>query len=171
MTARTLQTDRLTLRAPAPRDARVIAKALNNFEVSKWLTVVPFPYGITDAEWFINEITRGAFSASLIWHDDTFIGTIGVDDGFGYWLAQEHWGKGYATEAGQAIIADHFATTDDEQIKASYFDGNTASCNVLTKLGFLDIGPHAHFSKARNAMVPGRMMALTRRRWQTLQNG
>lgn len=171
MTIATLQTGRLTLRTPELRDARVIAKAINNLEVSKWLTMVPFPYGITDAQWFIKEIAKGNFSANLIWQGDTFVGTIGIDGDFGYWIAQDQWGNGYATEAGQVVLAHHFATTDDARIEASYFDGNSASCNVLTKLGFLDIGPQEHFSKARNESVPGRRMELTRARWQALQNG
>lgn len=148
-----------------------MTKALNNINVSRWLTMVPFPYGITDAEWFINEIANGNFSAQVIWHDDAFIGTIGVDGDFGYWIAQDQWGKGYATEAGQAVLSDHFAKTEDNRLEASYFDGNEASRNVLTKLGFIDIGPQENFSKARDATVPGRRMELTRTRWQALQNG
>jgi RimJ/RimL family protein N-acetyltransferase len=168
MIAPTLRTERLTLRAPAPRDARVITKAVNNLNVSRWLTMVPYPYGMTDAEWFINETAKGRFNAHLIWHDAVFVGTIGVDDGFGYWLAEEAWGKGYATEAGQAVLQHHFATTDANLVESSYFDGNTASQNVLKKLGFLDTGPVMHFSKARNEDVPGRSMELTRERWQAL---
>ncbi len=168
MTLPTLQTDRLTLRAPAQRDARVIAKALNNFAISKWLTMVPFPYGFTDAEWFINENLKGRFKARLIWQGDTFVGTVGLDDELGYWLAEDAWGKGYATEAAKAVVDDYFATTDGNVIKSSHFTENAASQNVLTKLGFVDVGGHVHFSKARNADVPGRSMELTRTRWKTL---
>jgi len=171
MTDTALRSDRLILRTPEARDARVMTRALNNINISRWLTVVPFPYGMTDAAWFISETIKGTFHAKFIWHDDRFIGTMGMDDGFGYWIAQEHWGKGYATEAGQAMLTHHFATTDDDTVTSSYFEGNDASCNVLTKLGFLDAGPENHFSKARNAPVPGRRMSLTRRSWDARQDG
>lgn len=171
MTVPTLRTARLTLRAPQPRDARVITKALNNIEVSRWLAVVPFPYGITDAEWFINENKKGRFGAWLIWADDAFVGTIGLDDELGYWLAQDAWGQGYATEAGQAVLAHHFAKGTTDIVKSSHFEQNEASRNVLTKLGFIDVGAHVHFSKARDVDVPGRSMTLTRDRWRALHDG
>lgn len=166
MTASTLRTERLLLRPPEPRDARVITKALNDFDISRWLAVVPFPYGITDAEWFINENAAGRFNARLIWAGDDFVGTIGLDTELGYWLAQDQWGKGYATEAGRAVLADHFADSDNDLVKSSHFVDNTSSRNVLEKLGFVDVGPHEHFSKARGSTVPGRGMELTRARWE-----
>lgn len=170
MTVPTLRTERLILRAPRARDARVVTKALNNLAVSRWLTVVPFPYGMTDAEWFINKCLRDQIAAWFIWADDQFVGTIGADDGLGYWLAQDAWGNGYATEAAQAVVAHHFANTDADHLTSSYFDGNTASQHVLTKLGFADTGAKTHFSKAQNAEVPGRSMLLTRQRWQELRD-
>ena len=170
MTVPTLLTERLTLRPPARRDARVITKAINNLNVSRWLTMVPYPYGMTDAEWFINENAKGHFDAHLIWHDEIFVGAIGLDDGFGYWLAEDAWHKGYATEAGQAVLLHHFATTNAKSVESSYFDGNTASRNVLEKLGFRDAGPLTHFSKARNESVPGRCMQLTRAGWAARMN-
>ncbi len=108
MTVPTLRTQRLVLQAPRLRDAREVTKALNNFAVSRWLTVVPFPYGITDAQWFIKECKRGAVCAWFIWAEDNFVGTIGLDDGLGYWLAQGAWGNGYASEAARAVVAHHF---------------------------------------------------------------
>ncbi|WP_341366132.1 GNAT family N-acetyltransferase [Yoonia sp. BS5-3] len=164
MTLSTLQTKRLTLRALAPRDARVIAKALNNFAISKWLTMVPFPYGVTDAEWFINENLKGRFNARLIWRGDSLIGTVGLDSELGYWLAEDAWGRGYATEAAQAVVNDHFAA-NDSAIYASHFTENKGSQNVLQKLGFVDIGPDVHFSMARQEDVPVRNMELTRAGW------
>ncbi len=164
----TLYTERLSLRAPTMRDARVITKAINNINISRWLTVVPFPYGITDAEWFINENLKGRFRAHLIWQNDVLIGTVGLDDELGYWLVEDAWGKGYATEACRAVIAHHFATTDNDLIKSSYFVENNASRNVLTKLCFVDVGAHVHHSVARGEDVPGRSMELSRERWNSL---
>jgi RimJ/RimL family protein N-acetyltransferase len=153
------------------RDARVVAKALNNLKVSRWLTVVPYPYGITDAEWFINENLRGRIEAWFIWADDAFVGTIGLDGELGYWLAEAAWGKGYATEAAQAVVDQHFQSTDHAKVRSSYFVENKASQNVLIKLGFVDVGGLVHHSKARQADVAARGMELTRKRWQALRDG
>lgn len=171
MTVPTLRTERLLLRAPMARDARVVAKALNNLKVSRWLTVVPFPYGITDAEWFINENLRGQIKAWFIFADDAFVGTMGLDRELGYWLAEAAWGKGYATEAANAVIDHYFQNSNHEMLRSSYFVENKASQNVLTKLGFVDVGAHVHHSKARKADVAGRSMELSRQRWQVLRDG
>jgi RimJ/RimL family protein N-acetyltransferase len=166
MTVPTLRTQRLVLQAPRLRDAREVTKALNNFAVSRWLTVVPFPYGITDAEWFIKKCERGAVCAWFIWAEDNFVGTIGLDDGLGYWLAQGAWGNGYASEAARAVVTHHFRDGAALELISSYFEGNAASQHVLTKLGFVDAGPKVHFSKARNAEVAARRMLLTRQVWE-----
>jgi RimJ/RimL family protein N-acetyltransferase len=171
MTVPTLRTERLVLRAPALRDARLVARALNDFAVSRWLTVVPFPYGMTDAEWFIKGCLRGELNAWFIWADERLVGTVGLDDSLGYWIAQDAWGQGYATEAARAVLTHHFETTDADAVTSSHFEGNDGSRNVLTKLGFQDVGGLVQFSKARDENVPCRSMKVTKHRWQTLCHG
>ena len=156
-----LRTERLILRPPRLTDAPVIAQHLNNYNVCKWLTMVPFPYELSDAEWFVQQ----DMGAHLIWAEQHFVGVISIKGSLGYWLAEPAWGQGYATEAGRAKLADHFWGTDDQMIDASYFVGNSGSCNVLTKLGFVDIGEAVHFSQSRQSEVPVRNMELTRARW------
>jgi len=169
VTVPTLRTERLVLKAPRSRDVRVVAKALNDFAVSRWLTVVPFPYGVTDAEWFINENLRGAFQAWFIWAGERFVGTIGLDGELGYWIAQDAWGQGYATEGARAVVDHHFQTSDDNRLRSGHFEENAASRRVLTKLGFEDIGSHTQFSQARQEDVAGRSMLLTRAAWDRLR--
>lgn len=160
-----LTTDRLTLRRLAPQDAPVIAKALNNLNISRWLTVVPYPYTEGDAVWFIDENLAGRINARLIWHEDLFVGTISADNELGYWLAENAWGKGYATEAGKAIVDAFFQWSDAAQLGSSHFVENQSSRNVLRKLGFEDIGPHVHHCIALGKDMPGRTMQLARAQW------
>ena len=94
MTLSTLFTDRLVLRASAPQDAPILASALNNYAISKWLTTVPYPYSLADAQWFIDANAAGRFCARLIWEGDKFVGVIGLDGELGYWLSQDAWGQG-----------------------------------------------------------------------------
>lgn len=162
MTLSTLRTDRLVLRALSDADAPALTDALNDYDISKWLTVVPFPYTLDDAVWFIGENRAGRMLARAIFHDDRLIGVMGLDNELGYWLAKPAWGQGFATEAALAVLADHFAQTDAAVVRSSHFVENTASRNVLRKLGFVDVGPRTHFSKARQAEVAGRLMELIR---------
>ena len=58
----------------------------------------------------------------------------GVAD-LGYWIGSPYWGRGYATEAGHAIIG-RARELGVKTIVLKYFDGNSASRRVSEKLGF-----------------------------------
>jgi RimJ/RimL family protein N-acetyltransferase len=54
----------------------------------------------------------------------------------GYYIAEEHWGKGIATDSVQQLCDFVFGNTDIVRIYAEPFAYNTASCRVLEKAGF-----------------------------------
>ena len=54
----------------------------------------------------------------------------------GYALAQECWGKGYMTEAAQAVVAYGFDTVDAPLLTSNTYDFNLASQKVLEHCGF-----------------------------------
>lgn len=54
----------------------------------------------------------------------------------GFRLVPKHWGKGLATEAARAVIADAFDNPDVDLICAYSDTRNKASLMVLEKLGF-----------------------------------
>ncbi len=76
--------------------------------------------------------------------DGTFLGCCGlrphdIEKGIyelGFHLRQEHWGKGYASEAARAVIAYSFGTLQASNLIAGHHPQNNASQNVLLKLGF-----------------------------------
>lgn len=80
----------------------------------------------------------------------------------GYMFAPRHWGKGYATEIGGALLARAWAAYDWPAIHAAVFRDNPASARVLEKLGFVEgpetVGPGA----ARGGMFPLRTFHLAR---------
>ena len=85
------------------------------------------------------------------------IGMGAVEGGheFGYWLTPSAWGRGYATEAGRAMVAAARHTLGLRRLKAGHFVDNPASGRVLTKLGFRPTGtitPRA--SLARGGETP-----------------
>jgi hypothetical protein len=49
-----LTTKHLILRQPKIKDAKDIIEGINNLNISKWLLVVPYPYTMKDARWYIN---------------------------------------------------------------------------------------------------------------------
>lgn len=166
-----LQTQRLSLRPMAMSDADVVTATLNNFAISKWLSVVPFPYTYEDAVWFIRENLEGRVLSWSIFASDELIGNIGTGDELGYWLAPEACGKGYATEAGRAVVDYTFSDQSRTELKSSHFEENKASQHVLEKLGFEDVGSHLHHAVARGEDVIVRAMRLTRCKWQARADG
>ena len=54
---------------------------------------------------------------------------------FGYWIAREHWGQGYATEAARPVLDHAFETLNLPRVVANIFAGNDASIKVAEKLG------------------------------------
>ncbi len=157
-------TDRIVLRPLQAGDAGAIAAGLSDWAVTQWLTHLPFPYALSDAEWFLaNDVSRGAMA---IVADGAFAGAvhIGSNNMLGYRLARAYHGQGIMTRAAAALVGAHFAK-DEGTLTSGYHIGNAASCNVLEKLCFQVTG-HSLERTARGDDVVLRRMALTPEAWQ-----
>ena len=55
---------------------------------------------------------------------------------FGFWVHPNYWGKGYATEAGQAVLDFGFTKLEASKIITAHAIWNNASKRVIEKLGF-----------------------------------
>ena len=54
----------------------------------------------------------------------------------GFWIAEDHWGQGIATQVLQAFSEYDFDQFDLLRLHAYVFDGNAASVRVLEKVGY-----------------------------------
>lgn len=153
-----LITARLRLRPIVAQDEAVVVQMMNDLAVSGWLAVVPYPYSATDFAQFLDEIAIPGETFAI---DDGrgFVGVISVGEALGYWLCPYAQGLGYATEAGRAVLAVHFAN-GAKGIKSSYFEGNEASARVLAKLGFRQVGRARKFCRALAEERPNIQMQL-----------
>lgn len=132
-----LNTKRLELRRPSMGDAEMLVERAGSMDVAKWMTSMPHPYDLKDAHEFITRQIEGDGNVFFIFDEGALAGCIGTKHQLGYWLAPKFWGKGFATEAAQAIVKRHFKQGHDALI-SGHFLGNTASRAVLKKLGFRD---------------------------------
>lgn len=165
----TIITDRLTLRTPQHTDREQLICALNNLNVSRWTQRVPYPYSAKDADTFLDFVLNKPADALILFItlSDNLVGCISVENGeLGYWLAERHWGKGIASEAARAVLNHAFHDEGRTEIVASYFEGNLASRQVLTKLGFQEVSTGFAFSAARQAQVPLVNLVLSRAEWE-----
>ena len=63
----------------------------------------------------------------------------------GYWLGKDFWGKGYATEAVQSVVAYAFEELSLVRLWAGAYQENTPSQRVLEKCGFYPHHTDEHF--------------------------
>ncbi|MCG6884964.1 MAG: GNAT family N-acetyltransferase [Silicimonas sp.] len=161
----TLRTPRLTLRPLRETDADAIVDGAGNYDVSKWLAVVPYPYARQDALDFIARITREERWVWGICDADGLQGVIGIEDELGYWLARPAWGRGYAFEAALAVCDHWFSESDAGDLKAGYFEGNIRSRTILGRLGFRETGRRMRNARALAQDMATTEMLLTRADW------
>lgn len=156
-------------------DAGDLAKAINNKAVLNNLRDgLPYPYTEKDAKEFIEAMLAAdpkdtfAFAITL---EDKVIGSIGVfrqgnihnrTGELGYYVAEEHWGKGYCTSAVKQICDYIFANTNILRIFAEPFSYNIGSRRVLEKAGFTYEGTLRSNAVKNGVVLDMTMYALVR---------
>lgn len=130
-------------------DASSLAQAVSNLNVQNNLRDgLPYPYNENDAVEFINAMMpadKNDVFAFAIECDGKAIGSIGVfrqqnihrrTAELGYYIDEDYWGKGIATQAVKQMCRYVFKNSDILRIFAEPFSKNIASCRVLEKAGF-----------------------------------
>ena len=163
MAANIIKTKRLKLRPLDMADVAEQARLIGDYEVSKWLTVVPHPYGLADARQFIGKIAGELDRAIEI--DGSLAGVIGISDGLGYWLGRPFWGQGYMGEAAHAVVEDWFNAGHD-CLTSGYFAGNAPSAAILGRLGFAKTKIIQEYCRAQGKKLPLQKMTLDRINWR-----
>ena len=145
-----LFTERLQLDQPTEADSHLIAQILGGNKVYADNTLnIPYPYHISDAEFFIKELCHENFAKgeSYIWAlrlkgNTKLIGImeLSIDPKnekaeAGYWLAKEHWNKGLVTEALHEVIRFGFEDLKLNKIYATHHPNNPGSGKVMQKCG------------------------------------
>ncbi|MES2444361.1 MAG: GNAT family N-acetyltransferase [Pseudomonadota bacterium] len=157
-----VRTERLTLRPGWIEDAPDVARAIGHEAVCAKLAQVPFPYTLQDARDFLaSQQTAPRPPLFMFEHAGgtvRLVGCIGLqqdeagDHELGYWLTPDAWGRGYATEAGHAVVRMARESLRLRRLVSGHFIDNPASGRVLRKLGFRPTGRIVpRYSKARGA--------------------
>jgi RimJ/RimL family protein N-acetyltransferase len=159
-----VRTQRLTLRPGWAEDAPELVRAIGHEAVVRNLARAPWPYTIEAAETFANGFETPSEPKFLIFEHQgsclRLIGGIGIgpfekeSHELGYWITPDAWGRGYATEAGAAVLRAARAA-GIRHVAAGHFLDNPASGRVLRKLGFRPTGRMTSvYSRGRGAAVP-----------------
>lgn len=158
-----LRTARLVLRPVGLHDAAPIIAGIGQLKVSRFLSVVPHPYGAEDFANYLAIAHPGQHWA--ITDPDGFAGIISLDPTFGFWVAPDRQGRGYVTEAAHAVLATHFSVAEADAVTSSYFVDNAASARVHQKLGFTETLLENAHCRALGQSRPLARQRLTRADW------
>ena len=88
----------------------------------------------------------------------------------GYELAPEHWGHGYATEAAQAMVDFGFRELGLRRVSSWCIADNTASANVLERLGLKLEGRLRENEYFKGCWWDTLTYGLLRSEWETLRS-
>ena len=150
-----IKTERLILRALLPADAPALHRLINDWEVTRTLAAVPFPYPRELADEWI-ALAREQIAAGTAYHlavtgtegdQELLVGGVGLrvdrerrSGALGYWVGRRFWGHGVATEAAGRLVRWALANLDLELLIASVASDNPASVAVLRRIGFRQVG-------------------------------
>lgn len=178
-----LETRRLWLRWPRMADASAILRQAGEKAVAEMTASIPHPYPADAVEPFIFAMRKGnalgehlALAITPRSRPNELIGMIGAHKQatgipfIGYWLGTPHWGKGYTTEAAQALIDTLFTLLDIPAIEADTRVINPASRRVLEKSGFRQEGSFLKSLPARGGLFPCEQYRLDRSTWAALKS-
>lgn len=160
---------RLFLRPIFPEDWEALYERIADRAIVRNLARAPWPYAPEDAQAYAargQDMQCPGFTIFLpSAQGETLIGGVGFgeDEGeieLGYWIARDHWGRGFATEAVCGLLQIG-RMLGYERIVAGHFLDNPASGRVLEKSGFAPTGRVLRrFSCARGEEVPMRQFAI-----------
>jgi [ribosomal protein S5]-alanine N-acetyltransferase len=143
-----LHTERLCLRPFTLADAPDVERYVSDRDIAAMTLTIPHPYPEgAAADWIgthaakyaegrrasfaITERESGALAGAIGLHAEPAHGRAEL----GYWIGKPFWGRGYATEAGRAMLRFGFEALGLNKIHAAVFIKNPASDRVIRKLG------------------------------------
>ncbi|PWC29763.1 bifunctional GNAT family N-acetyltransferase/(deoxy)nucleoside triphosphate pyrophosphohydrolase [Teichococcus aestuarii] len=164
-----LRTERLTLRPLRAEDAPALHRLINDWEVVRWLSRVPFPYSRELAdEWIASTHKRlaegSAWHLAIVGQDgdtEVLVGCVGLTREpdtrraeLGYWVGRRFWGHGVAAEAAGRLARWGLANLDLDSIFAHALEENGRSGAVLRRIGLRETGKGEVPFLARGARLP-----------------
>lgn len=168
-----LHTERLTLRPLSVADAPALVEARSDPEAMRYWDWPP-QRTVSEIEDIIREHAADIAAGTVLWWavalspDGPAVGECDLSEfdshhrraELGFLFRRSVWGKGYAREAAEAVIAYAFGPLGLERLWARVHAGNEASCRLLTRLGFAYEGTlRAHVLRdgaRRDCLIYGR---------------
>ena len=142
-----IRADPYLIRSWEPGDEATLASNINNPNITRTLAArQPRMYTEEHAKAWIDLCALEADPVNFAIADgDQVMGSIGLtlqrgarrrSAEVGFWIAEDHWGRGIATRVLQAFSEYAFTQFDLLRLHAYVFVGNASSIRVLEKAGY-----------------------------------
>lgn len=149
-----LSDDVVALRPWEPADIPAIAEACREAEIARWLDLIPQPYSVDDARWYVEHCEQG-------WREGTssnfavvevssgrVVGSAGArhlepEQGVtevGYWVRAEARGHGYAARALRLLSDWLLEDPGIARVQLRADSENLASRRVAERAGYVEEG-------------------------------
>jgi RimJ/RimL family protein N-acetyltransferase len=152
------------LRAWRKTDARALARHANNINVWRWMSDgFAHPYTLENAEHWVTrgQIDFGGDNWAIAW-DDEAVGGCGIvaqagplrcNAEVGWWLAEEHWGRGVGSRVARALVTRALDNAQITRVFAPIHDGNERSMAIARSAGM-----HLEAVQRRSAIKNGEVI-------------
>ena len=140
--SKSIQTDRLLLRAPLQRDLTAMHRVYADPQAMRYWSTPPHE-SLSQTEDLLRRRIAGWQDSPRMFQitvDHTYIGHVGNfrQNEIGYMLSPRYWRQGILTEALEAIIPFLWQTTPHQELFADVDPDNAASCALLRKFNFCE---------------------------------
>lgn len=166
-----VKSERLWLRRGLPEDFDALHEIFGFPQVARMVASWPIPADPDRTRRICQNLPVEDGIAGPMFLGDKIIGSMGITRnsdgtfGMGYGIHPDHWGKGYATEMGHALLAAVFSRYPASIVKAGIWSDNPVSGRVLEKLGFQFTHTGFGYGVGRQDAVEAKLFELTRARW------
>jgi len=174
-------TDRLILKPLRSDDAEQIQRVFPRWEIVRYLVAsVPWPYPEGAARHYVDNVALAASVAGTGWFwtlrrkedAQTLIGVICLmkqpDNNRGFWLVPEWQGRGYMSEACDAVTEFWFESLDQPVLRAPKAVANTRSKNISSRSGMRLVGVDKRQYVAGE--LDSELWEITRDEWRKWKN-
>jgi len=155
-----IRTERLILRRTRLADAERIHACIQDPRIHRNVGTIPPDQTLERTRERLAENTQRfdagtAYGFAITEDGERLLGVIGgsytdhASFDFGYWIAPDAWGKGYATEASTGLLDWLRSEHGVRAFTAGYVEDNPPSGHVLRKLGFIPCGRSRYFVQGR----------------------
>ena len=178
----TLETARLVLRPFFTADAAEVMRLAGDRAVADTTLHIPHPYQPGMAEEWIAahqpafDKEQGVTLAITRKPDGALVGAIslgmarGHQAELGYWIGKPFWGRGYCTEAAQALLRYAFTELGLVRVHSCHFARNPASGRVMQKIGMVKEGCRRQHVKKWDKLEDLELYGVLKQEWAGPEN-